>query len=359
MLRKVIGLLPLVLLCGFGQAGVSMADGGECIARLPQGTVELVGITYWPPTNRSQWWRPDGSAAKIGPFHSRETGRMPKLVRDLYPDMKVFTFLVRFQSAASIPSPSSSSPGDIINLPADASIPRPRLPTRSDKDPADEGIWSAFAINPSGSWHVSDIRQIGPNCTGKYLRIGAYTPFCGATDIVDVNGKDVPHYHAYWASISESGQTTDLLVGDDMGPWETVISRRPDRAGRRTFSRDGQQLTVTFQKATVGPSAHTTQVKLTIPSPSILTCGVISATGSVSGKLAMQLVAVASDGSEHATWILNGRAVFYDLPLSSITELRFQVRPYCWVLFKNVSLHSGQNTNVQIVSPDDSAKTEK
>jgi hypothetical protein len=42
--------------------------------------------------------------------------------------------------------------------------------------------------------------------------------------------------------------------------------------------------------------------------------------------------------------------VFADLPLSSIKEFRFQVRPYCWVEFKNVSLQSGQKTDVKVVS---------
>ncbi len=215
----------------------------------------------------------------------------------------------------------------------------------------------AFAINPSAPpWHVADITQVRP--VGRNLRIGAHTPDCGTTGIVDVNGKEVPHCHAFWAAISASAPTTDLLVGDDMGPWETVISQKPDRAGRRTFSRDGRQLTITFRKATAG-FANTAQVRLTIPSPSMLTCGVVCATSHVSGELASRLVAVASDGSEHATWIQGGRAVFDDLPLSSTKEFRFQVRPYCWVEFKNVSLQSGQNTNVQIVSSNDSANTEK
>jgi len=52
-------------------------------------------------------------------------------------------------------------------------------------------------------------------------------------------------------------------------------------------------------------------------------------------------------------------AVFHDLPLSSIKEFRLQVRPYYWVEFKNVSLKSGQKTDVTIVSSDDSVNTEK
>ena len=43
------------------------------IGRLQQGTVELIAITKYPPTNQSQWWKPDGSAAHVGPFRSRPT----------------------------------------------------------------------------------------------------------------------------------------------------------------------------------------------------------------------------------------------------------------------------------------------
>jgi hypothetical protein len=68
---------------------------------------------------------------------------------------------------------------------------------------------------------------------------------------------------------------------------------------------------------------------------------------------------VARDGSEHAAWIQSGRVVFRDLPLSSLTEFRFQVRSYHWAAFQNVSLHPGQKTDVQLLAPDNSAKTEK
>jgi len=44
------------------------AQHAPFVAHLPQGTVELVGVTYYPPTEQSQWWRPDGSPAHLGPF---------------------------------------------------------------------------------------------------------------------------------------------------------------------------------------------------------------------------------------------------------------------------------------------------
>ena len=56
---------------------------------------------------------------------------------------------------------------------------------------------------------------------------------------------------------------------------------------------------------------------------------------------------------------VNSDVLFWNLPLSSIKEFRLQVRPYHWVDFQNISLQPGQQTIVQIVSPDDSVKTEK
>ena len=64
-------LLVLVLLCGVGKAGVSLADGPPFIGHLPQGTVELVAITYYPTTsNRGGGGR--SSPITIGPFFAQD-----------------------------------------------------------------------------------------------------------------------------------------------------------------------------------------------------------------------------------------------------------------------------------------------
>ena len=189
-------------------------------------------------------------------------------------------------------------------------------------------------------------------------RTGIFSPYCGGGRVVDANGHFVPHCHLYYAAISESALTADLWVGIDMGPWETVIHQKPDRAGKQTFDYEGQQFSVTFQEPTAGPSAPSTQVRLATPFP-ILPSVIQPAWPAGSVKLAQRLVAVAHDGNEHLAWIEGGRAVFPDLPLSSVTEFRFQVRAYHWAEFQYVSLHPGQKTAVQLLTPDDSAKTEK
>ena len=47
------------------------AEDGRLVGHLRQGTVELVGITDYPLTVQSRWWRPDGSAAQLGPYSTQ------------------------------------------------------------------------------------------------------------------------------------------------------------------------------------------------------------------------------------------------------------------------------------------------
>ncbi len=59
-------------------------------------------------------------------------------------------------------------------------------------------------------------------------------------------------------------------------------------------------------------------------------------------------------GSEEATAgnVTEWTVTFRNLPLKQIKRFQFQVRPYQWVEFRNVSLQPGEKTNVQVVVPD-------
>jgi hypothetical protein len=320
MLRRTDRLLALILLCGVGQAGKSMADDAHFIGRLPQGTVELVGITNYPATNQSQWWQPDGSAAPIGPFRPQRPHRLLAL-----PYGKALVFLVRIEN---LPADASSHPVFAVN-------PSPFS-------------WRPLAGSPS--WEVSSV--VDAHGATIVSSPGSSQP--AATYRADTYAQGNSNYKMFSAVLAAFAQTIDFRVGINMGAWETVISWKADSAGTSSFRRDGQEWTVTFHKATTRHNAtkgDTTQVGLT----STYTYG----------QWNKRLVAVASDGSEHATSIGyneggdNGPAVFHDLPLSSIKEFRLQVRPYYWVEFQNVSLQSGQKTDVKVVSPGDSVNTEK
>lgn len=348
-------LLALILLCGAGQADVFMADGAQYIGRLPQGTVELVGITNdYRPTKKSRWWRPDDSAAPIGPFSALQKYPSKKLIAD----EKVRTFLVRFEN---LPADASTDPVGGINSSTTTQFRRghawvagvgtkARNPTQffTGEPSWDAGthLWEATAV-----YDVLDAQ-------GVLTLLSARPSKPAGTDRADTYPYPniVPHYYKMFSQVfAGSAQTTDMRIGVSMGEWETVISRKSDSAGTSSFSRDGREWTVKFYKAKTShktATGDTTQVT-------------IRSTGFSYGQWNKRLVAVSSDGSEQAASIdgaqagldgNSGEAVFHNLPLSSIKEFRLQVRPYYCVEFDNISLQPGQKTVVEVVSPDASVK---
>ncbi len=355
MPRRTGCLLALVLLCAVGQAGEPVAYGPPFIARLPQGTVELVGVTYdYRPTKRSRWWRPDGSAAPIGSFRAlQKYGN-----RRVLADEKVRTFLVRFEN---LPTDASKNPAGGIN-----SSTAPQGPVWLRGTPNFVAGEGAKAGNPtqfftgapswdtgSNLWIATSVYYAVKDAQGAVTRYNARPPRSAAADPADTYTRydTAPHFYRMFASVVAGyAPTTDLRVGVSMGEWETVLSWKPDTAGRRSFSRDGREWTVTFRKAT---TVHN-KTRVTVKSLSY-----------TYGQWNKRLVAVASDGNEHASRIHGGgldgnrgEAVFHNLPLSSIKEFRLQVRPFCCVEFDNVSLQPGRKTQVTVVS-NDSGNTEK
>jgi hypothetical protein len=258
------------------------ATGDRFIAHWPQGTVELLGVTQYPPTEHSRWWKPDGSSADLGPFLQRPMRWSPS------PDKPAFAFLVR------------------EDLPAD-------------------GSWPVWKTEPGGSW--------------------------GATRVLDVHGAEVPHHGLLCVEFSSPTATANFRVGIDMGDWETVVAQPVDRLGTSQYNREGHEWTVTFIKAEATGRVvdDSTRVRLTSNEPY--------------GEVRSRLVAVTSDGKEHPAWIgyigENGAAFFDGLALSSIQEFRYQVRSFSWVDFKNISLESGQKTDVKVISSENCAKAEK
>jgi hypothetical protein len=331
MLRRTSYLLVLVLLCGVAQAGISVADQPRFVGRLPQGAVELVGITRYPPSNKSEWWQPDGSPVRVGPFRPQEVYRflVPKGSKHL--KLKELTFLIRVQDPQADPS----------------------APARAVDDRPSQGwpVWQIVLLDSSGNVDWGAYAGTG----GGRRWLVDFSLYSGDTRVVDAGENTVPDYHMYHTALSASAQVGDLGVGIGKGKWETVITQTPDRAGTRTFNRDGKRWTVTFQRAyTAG--TNITQIGYKTP---LLHYDFY-------GQMAKRLLAVAQDGtvvedaSKHKEFDAGSGAVAcHYLPLSSIKEYRFQVRPYYWVGFKNVSLQHGQKTDAQVVSPYDPVNNDK
>jgi hypothetical protein len=311
----------------------SVAAGPSFIARLPQGTVELVGITNYPPTNKSPWWQPDGSPLQIGPFLPQEKYH-PRVSKHHLPT-RAYTFLIRVQDPAADPS----APARSRHLPSDGSATRP-----VENRPSNQG-WPVWKIFPWDS-----LGNLANNPNLSHLKVGIHAWWWGDTRVVDAGENIVPDYYMYHAGISPSAQVSDLGVGLGTGEWETVITQMPDRVGTQTFNRDGKRLTVTFRRA-FADGANLTKVGYKTP---------LLRQYDFYGTMAKRLVAAAQDGtvvddgSKHKELDAGSEAVAsHCLPLSSIKEYRFQVRPYYWVGFKNVSLQPGQKTDVKVVSPYD------
>jgi hypothetical protein len=261
------------------ERAVSRATSGPFVGLLPQGMVQLVGLTEYPLTKQSRWFQPDGSAAELEPMlvrrnHLRNRGHQ-----------RALSFLVRIQS-----------------LPPDASP------------------WPAWKLPPAPEW--------------------------SAESVVDASGRTIPDCHILAAVLPASLATATLRVGFGMGPWETVLKLNPENGSTGSFSRDDKQRTVTLQQAEeVGqPACASTRVTLrhTVRYPA----------------WELRLAAIDHYGKEHVS-SLGGHggdvsidmAYFDKLPLSSIKEFHFQLRPYSWVEFKNVSLRAGQKTKVEVVPP--------
>ena len=88
------------------ERAVSRATSGPFVGLLPQGMVQLVGLTEYPLTKQSRWFQPDGSAAELEPMlvrrnHLRNRGHQ-----------RALSFLVRIQSL-----PPDASPWPAWKLP--------------------------------------------------------------------------------------------------------------------------------------------------------------------------------------------------------------------------------------------------
>ena len=202
-------------------------------------------------------------------------------------------------------------------------------------------------INWSTPWgrspEVDYVARVRTGATSQRKNI--FSPQWGSDTVVDADGNVVPDYGLFSAIVAEPAETAILRVGLSMEAWETVASQTPDRGGSSSFDRYGRQWTVVFDKAEARGPRDQTQVRLKT---------------TLSGykaynEVTQRLVAVTSDGKEHATrWGVgdweDGRTITYDLPLSSIKEFRFQVSPYDWVEFANISLQLGQKTDVRVRS---------
>lgn len=348
MLRRGDCWLVVVVLCGTCPARASEAGAAPFIGRMPQGTVELVAVANWPPTKQSKWWKPDGSPTTIGPLLPEKT--KPMRSHRLY-DTKAITCLLRFANLPADASYPVSGFDSSATFPWFGGVEATGWPYRASLavnsvsfqayGPLPEGTrftGGSDLVAGSPSWHAAGSTGVVDGSKAP-APVRARSSQPAATDrrySDDPDSTSPPCYEMIYTSFLTSASTTTLRVGVSMGAWETVVTHPSDRGGSETFSRDGKQWTVEFRNHMASEGK----------ADKILICHAVPR-----GILAMRLVAVADDGSEHVTSVYSSpAAVSFGQPLSSIKEFRLQVRPYHWVEFQDVSIRPGWTTAVHVTS---------
>jgi len=155
----------------------------------------------------------------------------------------------------------------------------------------------------------------------------------------------VPDLRGISASLPKSASTVKVKVGIGMGAWEMVARQVPGGSSMTDISRQGSNWVVSFPKAENSEGGARILVTHTVK------------------DWETRVLAVDKDGKEHPAPSSESRgtdaftqitAKFPGLPLEQVKEFQFQVRPYQWVEFRDVTLYPKQplaGTNATTFGP--------
>ncbi len=168
----------------------------------------------------------------------------------------------------------------------------------------------------------------------RWNRIEGAGGWEGSCDVVTADGKRLDDCTAAVADMESPGQQTSLRIGVATGPWTTISTYD----GKSSAGRSGSVL---WSRAF---------------NDSGTAC--IVATAEWLKDRTTRIIAIDNRGATHTTprgSISQGNmdqmtARFYNLRPDQIREFQYQVRPYQWVQFENVSLRPGHMTSI-IVEP--------
>ncbi|GEM_PF-2560461 len=153
----------------------------------------------------------------------------------------------------------------------------------------------------------------------------------------DADGQALDDIYAYTSNQSADAERANVFIGVASGAWET-------RAVHKTLSREGSY-TLEDNKAIAFGIAYMKGSETLVP-----------VTTSLKSKEAnRRLIAVDVNGDQHVAGgtgyggnVLHSGTSRFDVPLDQIRELRFEMRPYTWVAYRDVSLDPGRETDVTI-----------
>ncbi|MCU0787796.1 MAG: hypothetical protein MUC91_06335 [Verrucomicrobia bacterium] len=182
-----------------------------------------------------------------------------------------------------------------------------------------------WKLEPRNTWAEGKAFPVGGGAGGKLAMISAKQP--------------------------RSATTANVRIGIASGAWETIA-----KAQARAIPPLPQP-SAHGEVAFLTPSAKDDSLRLT-------------ATHTIK-DMELRLVAVEADGTEHvgsdvdqmlSDTMGNTTVTFAGLSLNGAiqrhVEFRFQVRPYRWVEFRNVSLEPGRTTRVEVIPASAGAKPE-
>lgn len=153
------------------------------------------------------------------------------------------------------------------------------------------------------------------------------------------SGKTLPNHELIVAVLPEDIRTVTLRAGIAAGAWHALVSRDAKTGTSGFFAHAGRQWTVLFQDP-VESSGDTH----------------ITATHSMVQGWETRIVAIDASGKEHlgsnsyesSSDLARTTARFDKLSLSLVKQFRFEIRPYRWAEFRNISLQPGVRTAVEV-----------
>jgi hypothetical protein len=154
----------------------------------------------------------------------------------------------------------------------------------------------------------------------------------GSCQVVDTQGKQLEGFEASISDMEKGRLSTTIRVGVAAGSWKTIASH------------DGRRMKVGRQGGVLWSQAFQTMNSTNVV-----------ASAEWRKDQVERVVAIDKEGKLHTTGhgsVASGKvdqltASFRNLKLGQIEEFQYQVRPYHWIEFKNVSLRPGYKTNVQ------------
>ena len=174
------------------------------------------------------------------------------------------------------------------------------------------------------------------SCTGWKIS-SSIASACGA--LASDDGRDLRDLSMLSATLPDGVQCTHLSIGVGLDEWTTLGEHAPEGRSTQSMSRDGQAWTFSFLNAVqVGADTQITVGHTINRDWQIRTVALTDAGEQVSGPSKR----MGAGDMSHIT------TTFANLSLDNIKRFTFQVRPYHWVEFRNVSLAPGQKTTVQI-----------